>query len=351
MEKQQQDNIQALKKALTEVALGRQKFQEYLNLVHEPLTNCLVGCLQNSRTCFESEKHKDVDKYLYAPLMQYLKNTGKLHRPALCLASFLMNGGNLEDIEPVVYVACAIEVFQAAALIHDDIADNATLRRNEKCFHLRHGLGIGINSGDFALSMVVANTLLQLSKIGFSTEITIDVISELSYMEYMTTEGQAIDLGWARDERFDLTVEDYFTMARKKTAYYSCSAPCVLGALCAKASNSVVDSLREFGLTVGVAFQIQDDILNLSQAGNKDFRNDITEGKRTLMVVHSLNNSSEKNKETLKKILTKHTKNSKKLENAVKIIEQSGSFVYANSLIAQLVNSAQDIIDNNYNNR
>ena len=148
-------------------------------------------------------------------LYHYSENAGKRHRPLICFAACLAVGG---DPNRAATAAAAIEHFHSAALIHDDIADEAELRRGEPCLHLTEGLGLAINMGDLALSMVngpvVNDPLLE-------DAVKVRVIKELIAMTCRTVEGQALDLGWARDGRYDITPEDYLTMAIHKTAHYS----------------------------------------------------------------------------------------------------------------------------------
>ena len=121
------------------------------------------------------------------------------------------------------------------------------------------------------------------------------VISELIEMTRRTIEGQALDIGWARDGRYDITPEDYLVMATHKTAHYSGAVPLAVGAIIGGGTAEEVEALRSYGLDTGLAFQIQDDLLNLigsEESTKKDFRSDITEGKRTLVVVHALSNAA-----------------------------------------------------------
>ena len=119
-------------------------FEEYLASYADT-----VGDLVN--TFIPRGTHEDMDAYLYDPLLSYSRNGGKRHRPLICFAACLAVGG---DVRLAVSAASAIEHFHTAALIHDDIADEATLRRGEPCLHLTQGLGIAINAGDLALSLV-----------------------------------------------------------------------------------------------------------------------------------------------------------------------------------------------------
>ena len=181
-------------------------FEAYLRSYADP-----VGELINSY--IPHGTHGDMDRYLYGPLYQYSENAGKRHRPLICYAACLAVGGNPDR---ATTSAAAIEHFHSAALIHDDIADEAELRRGEPCLHLTEGLGLAINMGDLALSMVngpVVNDPL------LDDATKVRVISELISMTCRTVEGQALDLGWARDGRYDITPEDYLTMAIHKTAH------------------------------------------------------------------------------------------------------------------------------------
>jgi geranylgeranyl diphosphate synthase type I len=161
-------------------------------------------------------------------------------------------------------------------------------------------------------------------------------------MTTRTIEGQALDIGWARDGRFDLTVSDYLTMATHKTAYYSGGTPLAVGAIVGGGSIEQVETLRSFGMATGLAFQIQDDILNLvgkKEAVKKDFRSDITEGKRTLIAVHAIEHSPQ-SKELIN-ILASHTIQPTMLSIAVDIMKSAGSIDFAHDYATGLVNNAK----------
>ena len=243
-------------------------FDEYLNLYADK-----VGELVN--TFIPYGTHPDMHKYLYGPLLEYSQNGGKRHRPLICFAACLAVGG---DASRAVSAAAAIEHFHTAALIHDDIADDAELRRGEPCFHLREGLGLAVIAGDLGLSLV-NGTVIRDSLLEDSVKVR--VVAELIEMTRRTIEGQALDLGWARDGRYDITPSDYLVMATHKTAHYSGAVPLAIGAIVGGGTETQVEVLRNYGLDTGLAFQIQDDLLNLigkTESTKKGFRDDITEG-------------------------------------------------------------------------
>ncbi|MDD6358812.1 MAG: polyprenyl synthetase family protein, partial [Parafannyhessea umbonata] len=157
-------------------------------------------------------------------------------------------------------------------------------------------------------------------------------------------EGQALDLGWARDGRWDISVDDYLCMASHKTAYYSAAVPLATGAICAGASDAQVDALRAFGMKAGLAFQLQDDLLNLvgdAAAQGKDFRSDVTEGKRTLVAVWALAHLPKGPAAELSQILSSHATDEARLARAVELMAQSGAIVHARAFARDLVEEAK----------
>lgn len=305
-------------------------FEEYLASYAEQ-----VGELINSY--IPKGSHPDMDQYLYRPLAEYSKNGGKRHRPLICFAACQAVGG---DMSRATSAAAAIEHFHTAALIHDDIADEAELRRGEPCMHLTEGLGLAINAGDLALSLV-NGTVMNDPILDDATKVR--VVTELVNMTQHTIEGQALDIGWARDGRYDLTPEDYLVMATHKTAHYSGAVPLAVGAIIGGGTETEIEALRNYGLDTGLAFQIQDDLLNLigsEESMKKDFRNDITEGKRTLIVVHALQNSPDRDR--LVEILSSKEKDPAVLAEAVAIMEASGSVDYARNYAENLTSIAKN---------
>ncbi|MBQ9007219.1 MAG: polyprenyl synthetase family protein [Atopobiaceae bacterium] len=284
----------------------------------------------------------DLSRYLYEPLARFTAGGGKRTRPVLCLL-----GAQAVGVDPIcaLSTAAAIEYFQSAALIHDDIADKSELRRGEPCLHISDGTGIAINAGDLALVNVYAGLLVDGS---LDNETCLRILCELTYMEQRTLEGQALDLGWVRDERWDVTVDDYLFMATHKTAYYSAATPLACGVICAGGTDEQVDALFSFGLDAGLAFQLQDDLLNLvgdpAEQG-KDYRSDITEGKRTMAAVWALGHLEGPERDELRSILSAHTSDPKDLARAVELMEQAGAIEHVRQKAQELVEQARGHLD------
>ena len=223
--------------------------------------------------------------YLYGILDEFVARGGKRLRPAMAmLASEAVGGERLRALPS----GCAVEFFHAAALIHDDIMDGSELRRDEQCAHIVHGIPLAINTGDFALGLVCT---IVVRDDGLDDRTKIAVLDAIGEMSARTIEGQALDVGWVRDDVYDLTADDYLFMALGKTGYYSGISPLKIGALIGGATAAQRRALEQFGKNSAIAFQIQDDLLNIlgdGDATGKDFLNDILESKRTLMVIHCL---------------------------------------------------------------
>lgn len=285
----------------------------------------------------EQTQHTDLERYLYAPLAAFSANGGKRHRPLICMLAARAVGG---DPARAQSAAAAIEHFQSAALIHDDIADKGQLRRGKPCMYLTEGVGRAINCGDYDITL---STDAVLRDEALDAPLKLRVLGELTAMMQRTVEGQALDLGWVQNERFDLTVQDYLTMATLKTAHYSGAVPLAVGAMVGGGSEQQVEALRSFGLATGLAFQIQDDLLNLvGDAGDKDFRNDITEGKRTLVAVHALEHAESETRRELVEILRSGTQDAALLERAVKIFDETGSIAFAHDYALRLTERAKE---------
>jgi len=308
-------------------------FKRYLKAHHNRVDKHLT-------TYFDvSGEHVDMHEYLYGPLATYTANSGKRHRPLICMLACEAVGG---DPALAQRSAAAVEHFHTAALIHDDIEDGALTRRGEPAMHIMQGEGIAINAGDLALSLVTGSVVDDEL---LDPPLKVRILKELVDMTTRTIEGQALDIGWARDGRFDLTVDDYLTMATHKTAFYSGGVPLAIGAIIGGANEETIEVLRTFGMAAGLAFQIQDDLINLIGSDtSKDFRIDITESKRTLMALHALTHSPQARR--LLEILEMRTSDPVLLEEAVKIMREAGSLEYASDYAHQLVTTAKDELDN-----
>ncbi len=304
-------------------------FIDYLISVSPEIDECLHQYLARA------SKERDLDRYLYGILDEFISRGGKRTRPAMAMLACEAVGG---DRCKALATGCAIEFFHAAALIHDDIMDASLLRRGQKCAHILHGEPLAINAGDYALGLV-CTIVVRDPLLDSDTKLAVlDVIGEMSER---TVEGQALDVGWVRDGIYDLTPDDYLRMALGKTGYYSGIAPLKVGAIIGGATNEETWALEGLGQSTSIAFQIQDDLLNI--LGNeatmgKDYLTDVLESKRTLMIIHCLAVAGQADRTRLIELLRLgHDKDPSEIAEVVDLMKRYGSIDYARELARNLV--------------
>lgn len=313
--------------------MGEGLYSDYLVLVGTLVDDHILRYLR------KEPPGSSLHRYLYGILEEFIARGGKRTRPALAMLACEAVGG---DPLKAVSTGCAIEVFHAAALIHDDIMDSSLLRRGEKCVHLIYGESLAINAGDYALGLV-STIVLDDPALDDATKLA--VLRVISEMSQRTIEGQALDVGWVRDDVYDLTTEDYLQMALGKTGYYSGIAPLKAGAVIGGATAEEMEALAEFGRCCSIAFQIRDDLLNITgdeAAMGKDYLSDVFESKRTLMVIHCLEQADPCDRERLVGLLRLGPqKTRKEAEEVVALMERHGSLEYARSVARDLIVQGQ----------
>ncbi len=275
--------------------------------------------------------HSGPSKTVSDPIWELLNRGGKRFRPVMCLLSCRSVGGNGES---ALHAAAVIELFHNFTLIHDDIEDGSEMRRGLPCVHKIYGVPITINSGD--------GMLLYTLKALDSTQPKIRKTLYDSFLEVLN--GQGTELDWNAKKKQNVTEKDYMEMVGMKTGALI-SAACESGAMLGGGSAEQVSALREFGMAVGVAFQIQDDILNLvgeESRYKKEIGGDITEGKRTLMTIHALSKAPKKEQGELRRTLNSNTQNQAKIREAIRILEANGSVTYAKERARKTVKIAKN---------
>ncbi|MDO8340292.1 MAG: polyprenyl synthetase family protein [Candidatus Burarchaeum sp.] len=287
----------------------------------------------------EMEKVMPRDKKpaeVYSLLWEILDRGGKRFRPALCLLCCEAVGGKQEKALPV---AAAIELFHNLTLIHDDIEDNSLLRRGKPCLHIEYGIPLALNAGD-GLFMMNWNSLL---KIKLPAEQTLEVQKILTAAYSRVMEGQGMELSWRREDEWDIREKNYLEMAERKTGALI-GAACEAGAYIGKGTPRQRMGLKNFGEEVGVAFQIQDDILNLmgeEKKYKKEIGGDITEGKRTLIVIDALETLHNSKRRQLLKILSSQTRDKRMLAWVISTLEKNGSIEKAQKFAKDLAMKAK----------
>lgn len=285
-------------------------------------------------------KKKKADS-INTPIWDLLDRGGKRFRPVMCMLSCAAVGGKPKN---ALHTAVIIELFHNFTLIHDDIEDDSVMRRGHPCIHKIYGVPVTINSGDGMLLY----TLKALEK-------SDEKVRRILYEGFIhVLDGQGLELDWNMKKRQVLEEQDYLEMVGMKTGALISSA-CQAGGAIGHGSPKQLMALKAYGMAVGVAFQIQDDILNLvgkEKLYKKEIGGDITEGKRTLMTIHTLNNTSKAQKKELVSILNANTKDRGRINRAIEILETSGSIEYSKKKARDIVKKAKQkthvLPDNKY---
>lgn len=285
---------------------------------------------------------------LYGPMLEYPLREGKGFRPALCLAVCQACGGKLEE---ALDTAVALEMFHNAFLLHDDVEDFSESRRGQPTLHQKYGVAIAINVGD-ALNMLAMRTLLGNTR-NLGLERALTLILEVERMARESAEGQSIELDWVRFSRADASVRDYLRMSQKKTCWYTCITPMRTGALIANVRNENLAAFIPFGLKIGSAFQIQDDILNLTADQSlygKEIFGDLAEGKRTVMVAHLMSEAERGDAERIIDIYgrRRELKSVEDVAFVFQCMQRYGSIEFARDLAGRLTLSAARTFDRRF---
>ena len=239
----------------------------------------------------ELERYLSIDKpapYLDDLMKDYPSRGGKMLRPAICIANARLFGSGSDDNPAAVRCAAAIELLHNALLIHDDVQDGSEERRGRPTLHAAHGIPLAINAGD-ALMFTAFRPLMDAIR-PLGVEVTSQVLDITITMARQTAEGQALELGWRDYNITNLAETDYLRMALKKTAWMGMIWPAQLGLIIGSKGKADPEKVLRFGYFLGLAFQIEDDLRNLSDdpGYGKEQNGDLFEAKRTLMLIHVL---------------------------------------------------------------
>ena len=250
---------------------------------------------------------------------------GKRYRPVLALLAFEAAGG--KEISEVMDLALSAEIIHTATLVHDDIYDSSKTRRGKPTLHASHGLAHGIIGGDY----------LFVLGFGLGGKYDARIVERMADTCANIASGELLQ--HEHIGNLATTPEDYYSIIDGKTAGPFATA-CSCAAIIAGASTDVINSLEEFGWEVGRAFQLVDDLLDLTgdEKMGKPRGSDVHEGKMTLPLIHALTMLHGVEREQLADILQNFSDD--RWNELVSLLSLAGSFEYSEQLIENHVNRA-----------
>ena len=320
-------------------------------IINEAL-ECSRGLIVEKIRQFVQTKQDIMGSYLplYDLLTDYPFRIGKMLRPTICISMSRAVGGLGHS---AITSAAALELYHNAFLIHDDIEDGSESRRGKDTLHRMVGIPRAINVGNATQVLAVGLLLENLSIVGVTK--TMNILHEIEFMAQQSVEGQAMELDWVANNTPDLTDQDYFKMCVKKTCWYTFMTPCRLGLMIGY-PEAKTEELREplaeitrFGMLIGIAFQIQDDLLNLQgtlENYGKEIGGDLYEGKRTLMLNHVIKNSRRSTKILEIMALERQEKKSEQIAFILDEMVKYESIEHGWKVAQTLAEKAANIFDN-----
>jgi geranylgeranyl diphosphate synthase type I len=286
-----------------------------------------------------------LNKGVAEPIWEILDRGGKRWRPALFLLICDALGGNSADCLDFAIIP---EVVHNGTLIVDDLEDSSELRRGKPCTYRIFGVDIAVNAGN-AMYYLPLLPLME-KKAQFPAEMLRDIYEVYVQEMINLSMGQAMDITWHRGiaNADDLGEKDYLQMCAYKTGTLARMAA-KISAVLSGADKELVEKLGRFAESIGVAFQMQDDVLDLTGKAFAEKKGgvgqDITEGKRTLIVIYTLKNASNADKKRLIQILNMHTSDQALRDEATSIMQKYGAIEHVKNTAAQIVKESWSQVD------
>lgn len=276
-------------------------------------------------------------KELYEPISYILSLGGKQIRPVLTLMAAEVFG---KEAKSAIYAATAIELFHNFSLIHDDIMDEAPLRRGHQTVHEKWDVNTGILSGDAML--ILAYQYFE----NYEAPIFKELAKLFSKTAIEVCEGQQLDINF--ETRNDVAIPEYLKMIEYKTAVLV-GAALKMGAIVAETSEENAQKIYDFGLNLGIAFQLQDDYLDAfgeEAVFGKTIGGDILENKKTFLYLKALLGSTEEQKNELEAFFaTTVGDDEEKIRRVKELFVETGSAAASQDLIKEYTDSALSILE------
>lgn len=276
-------------------------------------------------------------KSLYEPIKYVLSMGGKRIRPTLMLLAYNLYKENPEDI---LMNACALETYHNYTLLHDDLMDNADMRRGHLTVHKKWNDNTAVLSGDSML-VLAFQRMMQCD-----TKHLKDILDLFTVTALEIGEGQQYDMEF--ETRNDVKEEEYIEMIRLKTSVLLACA-LKIGAILADASAEDADNLYKFGEQIGLAFQLQDDYLDVygdSKVFGKEIGGDITSNKKTYMLINAFNKANDaQRKELTRWVSARDFDRNEKVDAVTRLYNEIGIDQLAQDKIAYYFAQSKKFLD------
>lgn len=275
---------------------------------------------------------------LYEAARHIISAGGKRLRPYMVLKSCELVGGDPDSAMPY---AAALEVLHNFTLIHDDIMDNDLLRRGAPTVHARWGMPLAITSGDLLFAKVFQIMVEPAVKGTLPPEKAVSCIERVADASIAICEGQVLDTSFPITK--DVSEEDYVSMVGEKTAalFRACAE---VGAIVGGGGSDEVANLGAYAQNAGIAFQIFDDVLGLTadeEILGKPIGSDLREGKKTLILIHALENASAAEGAAIERVLGFHDASPSEMSAAIGALMSTGSIDYAKERAMEYAKEAE----------
>jgi geranylgeranyl diphosphate synthase type II len=293
--------------------------------------------LEFPKYCRIDEKYQELVEFQRKLISEYPNRKGKYLRPTLLLSTALAMG---VPVDLAILPAAAMQLSEDWILIHDDIEDNSEQRRGFPALQKIYGLELAINAGD-ALQVVMWKMVGDTNNK--------KIVDEFYQILNRTTFGQTIEIKWNQENKLDITDEDVLLIMESKTGYYTIAGPMRLGAILAGATDEELKIIYNFGVNLGRAFQIIDDVLDITSdflGQKKQQYNDIYEGKRTILLSRLLRSVNSEELKEVASILSKkrEQKSTEEVLLVVEMMKKYKSVDYARSLAVTFSVEAKKIL-------
>ena len=301
---------------------------DYLSLIKKPIEQDLDDFVELFNQCLSHEEG------LLSQVLSHIRQRGgKRMRPMLILLA-AKNYGGISDVTQ--HAAVGLELLHTASLVHDDVVDESGERRGQASVNATYNNKVAVLVGDYILS----TALLSVANTGNQR-----IVEYLAELGRILAAGEILQLSNIQNQQF--SEEIYYQVIKQKTAalFEACAA---IGAISANASDEEIEKASKFGQTLGIMFQIRDDIFDYydSKEIGKPTGNDMTEGKLTLPVIYALNKANYESMNTLAKKVKAGTVNPDEIAVLVEFTKQQGGIEYAEKRMQEFSETCMEYINN-----